>query len=136
MTTSSSRLFQLCNCGSSHGPSRLSQGLLSQSLDRRRLLVGGAATLALGAAASSGFVPKALAQAKPHRIDVHHHISPPTWLDSVKSLKRDNPPMNNWSVQKSLDDMDANGVATSMTSPTTPQARLLDAPMSARIARE
>jgi hypothetical protein len=58
-------------------------------------LVGGAATLALGAAASSGFVPKALAQSKPHRIDVHHHISPPTWLDSVKSLKRDNPPMNN-----------------------------------------
>ena len=136
MTTSSSRLFQLCNCGSPHGPSLVSQSLLPQSLDRRRLLVGGAATLALGAAASSGFVPKALAQAKPHRIDVHHHISPPTWLDSVKSLKRDNPPMNNWSVQKSLDDMDANGVATSMTSPTTPQARLLDAAMSARIARE
>jgi 6-methylsalicylate decarboxylase len=39
-------------------------------------------------------------------------------------------------VQKSLDDMDANGVATSMTSPTTPQARLLDAPMAARVARE
>ena len=52
-----------------------------------------------------------LAQAAPHRIDVHHHVSPPTWLDAVKSMKKDNPPMANWSVQKTLDDMDKGGVA-------------------------
>jgi hypothetical protein len=61
----------------------------------------------------------AVAQAKPHRIDVHHHVSPPSWLDAVKKAKLDNPPMANWSVQKSLDDMDQAGIATAVVSPTT-----------------
>ena len=124
--TPSRRLFTLCNCGVSHGP----------SLNRRHLLVGGASTLALGAGVASGFILKAAAQAKPHRIDVHHHISPPTWLDAVKSMKKDDPPMANWSVQKSIEDMDTAGVAIAMTSPTTPQLQGLDAPTAARIAKE
>ena len=105
-------------------------------LNRRDLLIGGAATLALGAAATSGFVPKAAAQAKPHRIDVHHHISPPTWIDALKSMKKDTPPVANWSVQKTIEDMDAGGVATAMTSPTTPQLQGLDTATAARVARE
>jgi 6-methylsalicylate decarboxylase len=125
--TPSRRLFTLCNCGSSHGT----------SLDRRQLLIGGAAALALGSAAASGFVPKAAAaESKPNRIDVHHHISPPSWLDALKSMKKDSPPLVNWSVQKTIEDMDAGGVATAMTSPTTPQLGGMDAPMAARIARE
>jgi 6-methylsalicylate decarboxylase len=106
------------------------------TLSRRGLLAGAAASLAAGAFAASGI--DALAQAKPHRIDVHHHISPPTWLDAVKSAKLDNPPLNNWSVQKSLDDMDKAGIATSMCSPTTPQLTFLkdDKAAAARIARE
>jgi len=124
--TSSPPQFALCNCGFSHGP----------SLDRRRFLVGGAATLALGAAASSGFMAEAMAQTKPHRIDVHHHITPPAWLDALKSMKKDTPPVTNWSVQKTIEDMDAGGVATAMTSPTTPQLQGLDAPTAARVARE
>jgi len=67
---------------------------------------------------------------------VHHHISPPTWLDAVKSIKKDNPPMANWSVQKTLEDMDKGGVATSITSPTTPQVFGLDKDRAARICRE
>src|SRR5262249_54690103 len=66
------------------------------------------------------------AQAKPHRIDVHHHISPPSWLDAVKKAKRDNPPMVNWSPRRSLDDMDQAGIATAIVSPTTPQVNFLD----------
>jgi predicted TIM-barrel fold metal-dependent hydrolase len=120
------RGVSLCNCGFSHGP----------NLNRRNLLAGGAATLALGAAVTSGFMPKAVAQAKPHRIDVHHHISPPTWLDALKSMKKDSPPLTNWSVQKTIEDMDAGGVAIAMTSPTTPQLQGLDALTAARIARE
>ena len=57
---------------------------------------------------------------KPHRIDVHHHITPPPWLEVVRKAKLDNPPLANWSVAKSIDDMDKAGIATSMTSPTTP----------------
>src|SRR5437879_4902613 len=123
--TPSRRSFSLCNCGFLHGP----------SLNRRDLLAGGAATLALGAAMTSGFMPKAAAQAKPHRIDVHHHISPPAWVDALKSMKKDTPPVTNWSVQKTIEDMDAGGVAIAMTSPTTPQLQGLDAPTAARIAR-
>jgi 6-methylsalicylate decarboxylase len=103
------------------------------ALSRRTFIAGAAA---LGGAAAFGAPSRVLAQAKPHRIDVHHHISPPTWLDAVKSLKKDNPPMANWSVQKSLDDMDKGGVAISVTSPTTPQVTGLDAATAARVARE
>src|SRR5262249_53052088 len=84
----------------------------------------GIAALGIGAFAAAG--RKAAAQAKPHRIDVHHHVSPPSWLDAVKKAKRDNPPMVNWSPQKSLDDMDRAGIATAIVSPTTPQVNFLD----------
>jgi predicted TIM-barrel fold metal-dependent hydrolase len=118
--------FALCNCGSP-----------AQGLSRRGLLTGGAAALALASSAiAPRFIAEAVAQSTAARIDVHHHVSPPTWLDAVKSMKKDNPPMANWSAQKSIDDMDKGGVATAMTSPTTPQLQGLDAPVAARVARE
>jgi 6-methylsalicylate decarboxylase len=103
---------------------------------RREFVAGGLA--ALGAFAATGIGSKAAAQAKPHRIDVHHHISPPTWLDAVKKAKLDNPPLANWSAQKSLDDMDKAGTATAIVSPTSPQVKFLadDKDTAARIARE
>ena len=108
---------------------------------RREFLAGGIAALGVGAFAATGIGSKAAAQgaqAKPHRIDVHHHISPPPWLDAVKKAKLDNPPLANWSAQKSLDDMDKAGIATAMASPTTPQVNFLanDKDTAARIARE
>jgi len=104
------------------------------ALSRRGFVAGAGAALAVGAAAVSPF--KAVAQGKPHRIDVHHHISPPTWIDAVKKANLANAPMSNWSVQKSLDDMDKAGVATAITSPTTPQVKFLDKADAARVARE
>jgi predicted TIM-barrel fold metal-dependent hydrolase len=108
--------------------------VLNTSLVSRRGFVVGA--LALGGFAATTATPKAQPQAKPHRIDVHHHISPPTWLYAMKKAKLDNPPMANWSVQKTLDDMDKGGVATAITSPTTPQVTPLDKGDATRIARE
>jgi predicted TIM-barrel fold metal-dependent hydrolase len=99
-------------------------------LGRRGLLTGASA---LGAA---GVFRPVLAAGKPFRIDVHHHISPPAWLNAVKRAKLDTPPMANWSPAKSLEDMDEAGVATAMTSPTTPQLGFLPATEAARIARE
>src|SRR5262249_34844803 len=87
-------------------------------MGRREFLAGGIAALGLGAFAAAS---NAAAQANPPRIDVHHHISPPSWLEAVKKAKRDNPPVVNWSPQKSLDDMDQAGIATAIVSPTTPQ---------------
>ena len=41
-----------------------------------------------------------------------------------------------WSVQKTLEDMDKGGVATSIVSPTTPQVTPLGTAAAVRIARE
>jgi predicted TIM-barrel fold metal-dependent hydrolase len=95
-------------------------------LGRRGFLAGATALVATAARA----------QTAPHRIDVHHHIVAPSWLDAVKKVKLDNPPMSNWTPQRSIEDMDQAGTATAITSPTTPQVGFLSAPDAARIARE
>ena len=96
-------------------------------LGRRGLLTGAAALGMFGTAQAAG---------KAFRIDVHHHITPPSWLAAVKKVGLDTPPMANWSVEKSLEDMEKGGIATAMTSPTTPQLGFLPAAEAATIARE
>ncbi len=102
-------------------------------LGRRGLLTGASA---LGVAGLFGAAGSADAAAKAFRIDVHHHIAPPAWLDALKAAKLDSPPVVNWSPEKSLEDMDKGGVATAMVSPTTPQVTFLPAAEAARVARE
>ena len=100
----------------------------------RRAFIAGAA--AAGAAAT-GFAPKAFAQPEPaRRIDVHCHIVPPAWFAAMQVIGRDDFPLRNWSVPKLIEDMDKGGVATSMTSPTTPQVTPLGQAAAIRIARE
>jgi predicted TIM-barrel fold metal-dependent hydrolase len=101
-------------------------------VSRRDVLRAGTAMLAAaGLPASSVF-----AQAKPHRIDMHHHIVPPSWLAAMDVIGRSDFPLKSWSVQKTLEDMDKGGVATSMTSPTTPQVTPLGKEVAVRVARE
>ena len=130
-------LFGGCACCPPVSPlTSRSTSAYPSSLSRRGVIAGGAATFAAAMLGGSG--GKAIAQAKPHRIDVHHHISPPTWIEAVKKAKLDNPPIKNWSPAKSLDDMDQAGIATAMASPTTPQLNFLanDKEAAAHIARE
>ncbi len=68
------------------------------------------------------------------RIDVHHHIAPPAYVEEMKPLLF--PPTLGWSPQKSLDDMDAAGVETSITSITTPGVWLGENEQGRRVARE
>jgi predicted TIM-barrel fold metal-dependent hydrolase len=109
---------------------------------RRHLLLGGlAAAVAPAAFARDGFAPggfasTAAAQTKPHRIDVHHHLVPPAWVAAVKRAKLDNPPMDNWTPEQSLEDMDKAGTATSIVSPMPPHVGFLPAPEAGKIARE
>jgi predicted TIM-barrel fold metal-dependent hydrolase len=77
-----------------------------------------------------------MGQPRPHRIDVHHHIVPPAYLDAVRRAKLDNPPLVSWSAEKSLDDMDKAGIATAILSPMPPQVGFLPAREAARVARE
>jgi predicted TIM-barrel fold metal-dependent hydrolase len=103
---------------------------------RRNFLASGAALA--GAAAFGGveFISKASAQAKPHRIDVHHHVAPPAWVEALKKIGKSSPPVENWNVEKSLADMEKGGVATAMVSPTPPQVGFLGKEEAARVARE
>jgi predicted TIM-barrel fold metal-dependent hydrolase len=94
---------------------------------RRHLFLGGIA---------AAFAPAAFAAAKPHRIDVHHHLVPPAYVDAVRRAKLDNPPMVNWTPEKSLEDMDKAGTATSIVSPMPPQVGFLPPAEAAKVARE
>lgn len=117
------RLSSICDC--------CKEPFAATGVSRRQLLAGGAAAFA-----ATNLPAKLFAQAKPHRIDVHHHVVPPSWLQAMNLIGRSNPPLINWSIQKSLDDMDKGGVATSMLSPTAPQVTPLGKEAAVRIARE
>jgi 6-methylsalicylate decarboxylase len=54
------------------------------------------------------------------RIDVHHHIAPPLYVEELAPMKRLTPQSLAWSPQKSIDQMDEAGVNVSITSITTP----------------
>jgi predicted TIM-barrel fold metal-dependent hydrolase len=78
------------------------------SASRRRVLTG----LAASGASALAPIRSALAQpAKPHRIDVHYHVFPPETLAVAK-----NPAQKGWTVQRALDALDRNGIATGIAS--------------------
>src|SRR5262245_65466142 len=79
------RLFATCACCpqpfAATGVS--APDIAAPRVSRRAFMAGGAA---LGLTAASGLAPTAFAQAKPHRIDVHHHVVPPRWLDAMNVI--------------------------------------------------
>src|SRR6202162_4897484 len=70
----------------------------------------------------------------PHRIDVHHHIVSPGFVEELRSLLQ--PPTLNWTPERSIEDMDKAGVATAITSVTTPGVWIGDHEQGRRLARE
>ncbi len=70
------------------------------------------------------------------RIDVHHHIAPPKWLSDVIGRDLLQPATRNWSVEKSLEDMDRGGVAAAAVSVTNPGLWFGDVAQSRRLARD
>jgi 6-methylsalicylate decarboxylase len=70
----------------------------------------------------------------PHRIDVHHHIVSPLFVEEMRA--RLQPPTLNWTPQRSLEDMDRAGVATAITSVTTPGVWIGDDEQGRRLARD
>lgn len=75
------------------------------------------------------------ASAAPRRIDVHHHISPAPYLAALQSAGLGAPPTLGWTLEKSLHDMDRAGVATAVTSLTTPGASFLRGGAAVKVAR-
>jgi predicted TIM-barrel fold metal-dependent hydrolase len=136
-TTRAARLsFRGCNCCA---PARLAP-------QRRRLITrpvasGSSPPGGLSAAAAAGSAGSASPQggrsagtvAGLHRIDIHHHVAPPRYVEETRALQQ--PPMLAWSPQRSIDDMDQAGVATAITSITTPGIWLGDDAQGRHLAR-
>jgi len=73
----------------------------------------------------------------PHRIDVHHHPSPPSYLSARFARDKQYAPQKNWTVARSLEDMDRGGVATAMLSlPHSVQIWPGESQEARRLARE
>ena len=120
-----------CGCGDTLS---LTAGNLS-----RRQFVAGAVGAATVAATGLGRTGQALAQAadtKPYRIDVHHHLSPPTYVQAAISNNFGDGLMRNWTPEKSLADMDKAGIAVSMLSVTQPGVNFTSGDAARKLVRE
>lgn len=93
------------------------------------LMATGASTLLPGCAAPT-------AAFRADRIDIHHHVFSPAYVAELAKANQAPPIVRNWSVAKTLEDMDKAGIATSMLSVTTPQVSFVDADNAKRMARE
>ena len=127
MTGSHTPLLRGCFCCDDSGssltpPSRRGFMLGAAALHWRRLPGGGRAA-AQGAD-------------KPFRIDVHHHLSPPTYVTARNESGFGDPLMKNWTIEKSLADMDKAGIATAMLSVTTPGINSIKPDVARRLCRE
>ena len=102
----------------------------------RRAFLAGMAALGAGMllpTVEPAAQPKA---AKPYRIDVHAHLSPPDWIAALGPKKLVTPPSVEWTVEKHIADMDRAGVETSILSVTTPGLWFGDNAAAGRLARE
>jgi predicted TIM-barrel fold metal-dependent hydrolase len=69
------------------------------------------------------------------RIDVHSHIAPPDFVRKLTPEGIIQPQITNWSVPRYLEDMDKAGVATAMTSITSPGLWFRDPAIARPLAR-
>ena len=100
------------------------------------LLALGASAVLPGCTSIGGTSPAALNNHVNNRIDTHHHLFSPAYVTELAKVNQAPPIVRNWSLAKTLADMDKAGVATSILSVTTPQVGVFDAASAVRIARE
>ena len=105
---------------------------MHQQLPRRAFL-GSLAAFGVGA-----LLPDvAPAQTAGRRIiDVHCHFSSPGFIAAIKARNTGQRPLMDWTPAKALDDMDRDGVATSIVSTSEPNVWFGDAGAARRLARE
>lgn len=74
-----------------------------------------------------------------HRIDVHHHILPASYVDVVGAQKigaqGSSGRLPRWGIEDALQKMDAAGIRTAMTSVSAPGLDVADARQAVRLAR-
>ena len=114
-------------------------GTLSLSgavLNRRNFIAGATAMAAVGLGKAERAAAQTTDVTKPYRIDVHHHLSPPTYIAASNVSNFGDPLMKNWTPEKSLADMDKAGVAVAMLSVTTPALNFTFGEIARKLARE
>ncbi|HWF39158.1 MAG TPA: amidohydrolase family protein [Candidatus Acidoferrales bacterium] len=107
----------------------------SAGIDRRKFLRG------LGVLGAAALVPEfALSRqapaTKPYRIDTHYHFSSPGFIAAIKERHTGQIPLMNWTPSKAIEDMDRNGVATSIVSTSEPNVWFGDDAAARKLARE
>jgi len=83
-------------------------------------------------------ISKKLLPQQPDRIDVHHHILPPVYISALAKIgitSAGDVPFPNWNAQQSLDVMDRNGIATAITSISSPGVYFGDSEFSGDLAK-
>jgi predicted TIM-barrel fold metal-dependent hydrolase len=109
--------------------------LSGAALSRRNFISSAAAIVAIGVKPHSAAAQAADAT-KPYRIDVHHHLSPPTYIAASNAGNFGEPLMKSWTPEKSLQDMDRAGIAIAMLSVTTPALNFTSGDAARKLARE
>jgi predicted TIM-barrel fold metal-dependent hydrolase len=112
------------------------QSMALRAAPSRRGFMLGAGALALSSAIRPIGASAQTADAKPFRVDVHHHLSPPTYVTASNDGGFGDALMKNWTIEKSLTDMDKAGIATSMLSVTTPGVNFTKGDAARRLCRE
>lgn len=98
----------------------------------RRELLG-----ALAAASAVAMLPGRSSAAAPAGIiDIHHHVFPEAFMDVVRSASVSPAVVNQWSLQRTLDEMDRNGVRTAVVSITQPGVWVGEPARSRTLARQ
>lgn len=108
--------------------------LSGAALSRRTFMAGAAAVAAVGL--PRGAAAQTSEPAKPYRIDVHHHLSPPSYITASNANNFGDPLMKGWTPEKSLQDMDKAGVAVAMLSVTAPGLSFTTGEPARKLARE
>lgn len=107
-------------------------------MQRREFLAGLAA---LGATAMVPDIFEAAqtrpaSSAPPFRIDVHYHGNSPGFIAAIKAHNTGQTALMNWTPAHALEDMDRDGVATSIMSTSEPSVYFGDAAAARALARE
>src|SRR5579872_3134450 len=98
----------------------------------RRAVLGG---LAAGAIAAAGAARSAPARPRT-RIDVHHHFLSPALEQAARRRNQLNPAFNGLTIDRSLEEMDRNGVSQAILSMASPGVWYGDVQEARLIARD
>jgi 6-methylsalicylate decarboxylase len=126
--------YRGCTC-CDESPLSLSGAVLNRR-NFMRGMTGAAAMAAVGVGHSQRAAAQTADATKPYRIDVHHHLTPPTYITASNVNNFGDAPMKNWTPEKSLEDMDKAGVAVAMLSVTTPAVNYTSGDAARKLARE